>query len=129
LTKFQIREVIKHRSFFLFYGWQVMNEQQQLADLRQKFSASKRYDPKYRALTEAIRLMEEEEEEGVGDDVVEAEPDGDGDCLMPPPSTSPKLNICYPPHPKQRHLSNSLAIATASTSTTPMTQNTPVSQR
>ena len=116
---------------------QVINEQQQLTDERHKFvaststSAAKRYDPKFRALTEAIRLMEEEEE-------------GEGDCDMPPPATSSKMsnnannintnninninvnsinNINanslnsqnYPPHPKQRHLSNSLAFATAPT--------------
>jgi hypothetical protein len=85
----------------------VINEQQQLTDERHKFAAStsaaKRYDPKFRALTEAIRLMEEEEE-------------GEGECEMPPPSSaSPKMTntISYPPHPKQRHLSNSLAFLTA----------------
>jgi hypothetical protein len=84
-----------------------MNEQQTMVDERQKFAAStsaaKRYDPKYRALTEAIRLMEEEEEE---------------DCEMPPPPNSPKMSggsgHNYPPHPKQRHLSNSMAFVTAS---------------
>jgi hypothetical protein len=61
-----------------------MNEQQQLADARQKFSASKRYDPKYRALTEAIRLMAQEEEGGdVADDDADADVD---DCEMPPPA-------------------------------------------
>lgn len=106
-----------------------MNEPPTLADERPKFSAPKRYDPKYRALTEAIRLMEEEEDEG---DV------GDTDCLMPPPATtSPKLNSGYPPHPKQRHLSNSLAIASVAASTSASTSgpaasmvaNTPTSHR
>ena len=60
----------------------VMNEQQQIADERQKFSASKRYDPKYRALTEAIRLMEEEEGVGDGDDVGDGEGD-DGRQVRP----------------------------------------------
>ena len=99
----------------------VMNEQQQIADERQKFSASKRYDPKYRALTEAIRLMEEVEGVGDGDDVGDGEGD-DGECvMMPPPATSP---TCYPPHPKQRHLSNSLAFVAATTPSTSTT--TPV---
>ena len=63
---------------------QLINEQQQSED-RTKYrdSSVKRYDPKYRALTEAFRQMDQQDEQ-----------------------KSDQQQMYQYPHPKQRHLSN-----------------------
>jgi len=68
---------------------QVFDEQPQFLDDRQKSAPAKRYDPKYRALTEANRFKLEDMAQ-----------------QMQPPV--PKVSQ-YPMHPKQRHFSSTLA--------------------
>ena len=83
---------------------QLINEQQQSEQEKSKYTSTvKRYDPKYRALNEAFRQME---------DIPPPPPPPPPppSSSPPPPPTSSRLSIIQQskyPLPKQRHLSSS----------------------
>ncbi len=125
--------VEKYKDFELDFVEQLINEQQQseqqqqetnkVGKYRDAVSSIKRYDPKYRALTEAFRQMEDaENEENNSDQQKDNDNDSNhevGDCVSQSPepekdteeaaaSSEPPVGDGEPyPHPKQRHLSSS----------------------
>ena len=78
---------------------QLINEQQQSEQEKNKYTSTKRYDPKYRALNEAFRQME---------DMQQQQPDQPPPPSSPPPQPpSRSIQQSKYPLPKQRHLSSS----------------------